>query len=46
LDFTALVKQDEYGIYIATVVEVLERIKEAIELCLEADNLFLFMVLH
>ena len=51
LDFTALIEQDEDGLYIATVPdiqgcytqgktiqEVLERIKEAIELCLEADK--------
>jgi|TARA_Y100000034_G_scaffold1807_1_gene2317 predicted RNase H-like HicB family nuclease len=51
LDFTALIEQDEDGLYVATVPdiqgchtqgkniqEVLERIKEAIELCLETDE--------
>lgn len=51
MDFTVLIEQDEYGIYIAkvpeiegcytqgkTLQEVLDRIKEAIEVCLEADK--------
>ena len=51
LDFTVLIEQDEDGIYIAKVPEivgchtqgkdieeVLKRIKEAIEVCLEGDK--------
>jgi len=51
LDFTVLIEQDEDGIYIAKVPEivgchtqgkdieeVLRRIKEAIEVCLEGDK--------
>ena len=51
LDFTVLIEQDEDGLYVAkvpdiigcytqgkTVAQVLERIKEAIEVCLEADK--------
>ncbi|MDO8508266.1 MAG: type II toxin-antitoxin system HicB family antitoxin [Nanoarchaeota archaeon] len=51
LDFTVVIEQDEDGLYIATVPEivgchtqgktipeVLERVKEAIEVCLEGDK--------
>jgi len=51
LDFTAIIEQDEDGIYVAnvpelegcytqgkTLQEVLERVKEAIEVCLEGDK--------
>ena len=50
-DFTVFIEQDEDGIYVARVPEIvgcytqgknlqetLERIKEAIEVCLEADK--------
>ena len=51
LNFTVLIEQDEDGIYIAkvpdiigcytqgkTVEQAMERIKEAIQVCLEADE--------
>ena len=51
LNFTVLIEQDEDGIYIAkvpdiigcytqgkTVEQAMERIKEAIQVCLEADD--------
>jgi predicted RNase H-like HicB family nuclease len=51
LNFTVLIEQDENGIYIAkvpdiigcytqgkTVEQAMERIKEAIQVCLEADD--------
>jgi len=51
LNFTVLIEQDEDGIYVAkvpdiigcytqgkTVEQAMERIKEAIQVCLEADD--------
>ncbi|TAN47067.1 MAG: type II toxin-antitoxin system HicB family antitoxin [Candidatus Methanoperedens sp.] len=51
LNFTVLIEQDEDGIYLAkvpdiigcytqgkTVEQAMERIKEAIQVCLEADD--------
>ncbi len=51
LDFTVIIEQDEDGVYVAnvpelvgchtqgkTLQEVLERINEAIEVCLEGDK--------
>lgn len=51
MDFNVFIEQDEDGIYVAkvpeiigcytqgkTLEEVMERIKEAIEVCLEADK--------
>ncbi len=53
LNFTVLIEQDEDGIYVAkvpdiigcytqgkTVEQAMERIKEAIQVCLEADSGF------
>ncbi len=52
LNFTVLIEQDEDGIYVAkvpdiigcytqgkTVEQAMERIKEAIQVCLEADKI-------
>ena len=51
MDFTVFIEQDEDGIYVAkvpelvgcytqgkTIEQVMERIKEAIEVCIEADE--------
>jgi predicted RNase H-like HicB family nuclease len=37
-EFNVIIERDEEGFYVASVPELMERIREAIELCLEVQG--------